>query len=114
MDKIAIGQKIQELRKAKGFSQAKLAELVDLHEKHISRIESGRYLPNFDNLVKILTVLEYDITKIADSNKFELAENPDRAKLHKIINNANDTELKFYLGLMEQVQKGLKLFSNSD
>ena len=53
MDKLNFGKKIQELRKAKGLTQAKLAELVDMHEKHISRIESGKYLPNSDNLIKI-------------------------------------------------------------
>lgn len=110
MDKVFIGKKIQELRKAKGFSQAKLAELVDLHEKHISRIESGKSLLSSDNLLKICSVLEYDVSQINELNDFIVEENPEKTRLLKIINNASDKELQFYLGLIEQAQKGLRSF----
>ena len=112
MDKLDFGQKIQELRKAKGLTQAKLAELVDMHEKHISRIESGKYLPNFDNLIKILNVLNVDIEKITQNEKLNTIKSPVKSRILKLINNADEKELKFYLGIIEQSQKGLKLFKN--
>ena len=44
-----IGQKIREFRKKKKLSQAELAEKVGLSDKHIGRIEAGKYFPNFGN-----------------------------------------------------------------
>ena len=32
------------------------SELVEMHEKHISRIENNKYIPTVDNLFKILSV----------------------------------------------------------
>lgn len=38
-----IGKRIAELRKQKGLSQVKLAELAGIDLGHIARIELGRY-----------------------------------------------------------------------
>lgn len=113
MNKSDFGKKIQELRKAKGLTQAGLAEILDMHEKHISRIESGKYLPNVENLFKMLAVLDVDILKIAKEDDEIIPKNPVKSKILKIINNASKKELNFYLGLIEQAQKGLKTYNLS-
>ena len=48
MDNLAvfIGKKIKEQRKRLGLSQFELAELVDVHEKQIYRIETGLNTPS--------------------------------------------------------------------
>lgn len=38
---LALGNSIYNLRKSKGYSQEKLAELTDLHRTYISDIERG-------------------------------------------------------------------------
>lgn len=49
MDKdSSFGKKLKQIRISKGLSQAKLAEMADVHEKPISKIETGRFHPNFE------------------------------------------------------------------
>jgi transcriptional regulator with XRE-family HTH domain len=56
-----IGQRIAELRKEKGISQAKLSELTGIGSGHIARIELGKYSTGIDTLAKIAEILEYKI-----------------------------------------------------
>lgn len=110
MEKEFIGKKIRELRKAKGYTQSQLAEFVCMHEKHISRVESGKYIPSFDNMLKIFKVLDFDLSKLSDDSACDINQNPAKTKILKIINNATDNELQFYLGILEQCAKSLKNF----
>ena len=41
----ALGKRVRELRKERGYSQEKLAELADIHENHVRRIEGGTANP---------------------------------------------------------------------
>ncbi|MDD3593307.1 MAG: helix-turn-helix transcriptional regulator [Candidatus Gastranaerophilales bacterium] len=109
MNKSFVGKKIKEVRRIKGFTQAQLAEMVDMHEKHISRIEMGKYLPTFENLVKIFKSLDINLNEVGYEFDFEVHANPLKTKIIKIINNANEIELNFYLGLLEQAQRSIKL-----
>jgi transcriptional regulator with XRE-family HTH domain len=43
--KVLIGKRIQELRKARGLSQEKIAEKADISSTYLSRIECGRENP---------------------------------------------------------------------
>ena len=42
IDKVACGRRIIDLRKKKGYTQEKLAELLGISVTHINRIENGR------------------------------------------------------------------------
>ena len=48
-----IVRQLKEVRKAEGMTQAHLAELVGTKKSNISRLESGRYNPSLDFLVKV-------------------------------------------------------------
>ena len=52
-----IGKRIAELRKAKGLTQAQLAEKTGFAQSNIGRIETGRYSVGLDVLAKIAEVL---------------------------------------------------------
>lgn len=53
--------KLIKLRNEKGLSQRQLAELADIDQPSIARIESGRHTPSFKMLIKLLDVLGYKI-----------------------------------------------------
>ena len=59
-----IGQRIAELRKEKGISQAKLSELTGIGTGHIARIELGKYSTGIDTLAKIAEILELSLIHI--------------------------------------------------
>ena len=52
-----IGKRIAELRKARGISQARLAQLTKLDSGYIGKIEKGRFDIGIDNLCRIGEVL---------------------------------------------------------
>lgn len=48
-----IVRQLKDARKAKGMTQECLAELVGTKKSNISRLESGRYNPSLDFLLKV-------------------------------------------------------------
>jgi len=113
MDKISLGRKIKEGRIIKGLTQAQLAEAVSLHEKHISRIESGKYMPTLENIVKIFKTLDIEFKMSNLDLKIPVENNIIKTEFLKFINNSTNKELEFYLGLLKQAQKGLHKYQTA-
>ena len=59
-----LGQKIQQLRKDKKITQERLAELVGIDPKNISRIENGNNYPTAENLSSIAKALNVDVYEL--------------------------------------------------
>lgn len=53
LPRIAIVSQLKETRKSIGMTQEELAELVGTKKSNISRLESGRYNPSLDFLIKV-------------------------------------------------------------
>lgn len=76
IDNIAIGSRVRELRKARGMTQEKLAEIVDCAPSYISVIESGKREMSLSLFVRIATALEaepndlmVDVIEIRDDDE---------------------------------------------
>ena len=52
-----VAQQLREVRKSQGMTQELLADRVGTKKSNISRLESGRYNPSLDFLVKVAGVL---------------------------------------------------------
>lgn len=52
----AVGQRIRTFRKDNGYTQEKLAELLDISTEHLSRIETGSYRPGIGLIEKLCTI----------------------------------------------------------
>lgn len=48
-----VAKQLRDARKSQGMTQESLAELVGTKKSNISRLESGRYNPSLDFLVKV-------------------------------------------------------------
>ena len=48
-----LGENIQAARKAHGFTQERLAELIDLHPRAVQKIEAGELNPKSTTLMRI-------------------------------------------------------------
>ena len=57
-EKKLIGQRIKELRKSKGLSQEKFAELAETSPNYLSRMERGTENPTLDMLIKLSNALD--------------------------------------------------------
>ena len=58
--KVLFGRKIREYRKRKNLTQAQLAELVNVDNKHISCIESGKNFPSADLIDRLAITLDVE------------------------------------------------------
>jgi DNA-binding XRE family transcriptional regulator len=52
-----VGEQVKLLREALGFTQVQLAELTDLPQSHISRIEKGQHAPTFTTMERLAKAL---------------------------------------------------------
>lgn len=105
-DKIKIGKKIKEYRKLRNLTQSQLAELVDLNEKQIYRIESGLNYPTYTTFAKLLKVLEISLTEFELSS--EIRENHLLTELVHLIKNSSEIELKAYLDVFYALRKNIR------
>ena len=53
-----LGQKVKRLRKMRGFTQEKFAEMIDITPRNLNRIESGENFVTSETLDKILSMLD--------------------------------------------------------
>ena len=81
--KDTFGQNLKYYRYQKGYSQEKLAEMVDLNSKYVSDIETGKYSVSFENIeriAKVLSIEAYLLFKFDDThNKLPL-----RVDMHRV------------------------------
>jgi len=64
--KILLGERIRELRKNRGLTQEQFADLIEVEQKHVSRIELGKSFPTLERLEKISQALEVPLRDIFD------------------------------------------------
>ncbi len=84
------GKRIKELRKAKGYTQEEIAELVNIEPPNISKIESGTHFPQPENLEKFAHSLNVSIKDLFDFEHFDTKT----ILLNKINNFLNETETR--------------------
>jgi transcriptional regulator with XRE-family HTH domain len=88
-----LGQKILELRKAKGFTQEELVDRCKINVRTIQRIEAGEVMPRMFTIKTILEALGYDLNEIQFREAEEEAAGPSVNK------NAPLLKTAFFLGI---------------
>lgn len=61
---LLIGKRIKTARKAKGYSQAELSEIIDLSAGYMSYIETGSKKPSLETLMGIANALEVTVDEL--------------------------------------------------
>jgi transcriptional regulator with XRE-family HTH domain len=76
--KVLFGRKIREYRKKKNYTQAKLAELVYVDDKHISCIESGKNFPSPDLIERFAVALNIEPKDLFEFYHLKTPENLEK------------------------------------
>ncbi len=94
-NKELLGQRIKEIRKKKGLSQEKLAELAQIEPTSLSNIENGYNYPSFKTLDKLLEILKIDYLEVFN---FEHHNAPDDliAEIVRLLKENPDKLQDFY------------------
>ena len=58
----SIGERISDVRKARGYTQDQLAERIHVSRQTISHWENERALPDFESIKQLSQVLGYDFS----------------------------------------------------
>lgn len=66
-----LGKKIKYMRLAKGYTQEKLSEMIDISQKALSSIEIGENFVTAETLDKLLNALEITSEELFATNKFK-------------------------------------------
>lgn len=92
MKQPALGQKILELRKQKGFTQEELVEQCNINVRTIQRIEAGDVSPRSYTIKAILEALGFDYEEVFDeayvSGKFDRFLGIDKDNIYVQLNRA--------------------------
>jgi transcriptional regulator with XRE-family HTH domain len=67
--RIDIGTWLRDLRKAKGYSQAELAERMQVRQQTVSKVEGGEWAITIDMLALFCLHLDYPIKKLFQHDK---------------------------------------------
>lgn len=59
--KLQILEQYKELRRDKGMTQQQIADITGIKRTNIVRIESGKYVPTIEVLVKLAAALDMDL-----------------------------------------------------
>jgi transcriptional regulator with XRE-family HTH domain len=73
-----IGLRVRAFRRAKGLTQADLAERADRSVDAISSFERGKYIPSLDTAVAVARALEVTLSELLGE---DAVDSPKRARL---------------------------------
>jgi transcriptional regulator with XRE-family HTH domain len=88
-----VGMRIKVLRRGKGYSQEKLAELTGINPKYLSSIERGEENPTLDLLTRLSQGLKVEIHEMF---QIEYEGQPPRSlrkKLQGLLDDIKDEDL---------------------
>lgn len=66
-----LGLKVKEIRKMRRITQEKLAEMIDVDNGYISKLEVGQNFPSIGTLEKIAKVLDIELYELFQFTKIE-------------------------------------------
>lgn len=75
MDQIKIGKFISSRRKEKNITQSKLAEMLGISDRAISKWENGICLPEASNIIELCKILDISINDLFSGEVVDMREN---------------------------------------
>lgn len=125
--KEAFGKNLKQIRKSKNITQETLAEMIGIHPRQVSKIETGEHFPNSTTLENICVTLsisprelfnfnlqeimeetgtgdKYTYKAVIEGNVVYLDNNNFRKQKIEKINSANDIDSKM-INMAKKTQK---------
>ena len=103
LDCRALGKEIKRRRKAKGWTQEYLAQLVDLTPRSIMYIENRGQHTSLNAFYKLVTLLDISVDEFFYPDKLG-GENERRKRIDRLLNGMDERELT----IMETVAEGIE------
>src|SRR5258708_11003 len=88
-----VGMRIKSLRRGKGYSQEKLAELAGINAKYLSSVERGEENPTLDLFIRVSQSLKVDINEMFNMEYESQTPQALRKKLQSLVAEIKDQDL---------------------
>jgi len=99
------GGAVKKARREKGFTQEKLAELIDITPMHVKQLESERRNPSVAVLFKLVNVLDMSLDSLFSSTNDDLRDLKDKISL--CLDRCDSHELRIaYATIEAMLNKG--------
>lgn len=95
-------EKLQKLRKEKGYSQEELADLLEVSRQSVSKWESGTTYPEMDKLLSLCKIFGVTLDDLTN----------DEVSTEKIKEKNQNSFSNLIYTLMEMINKSIEMFKN--
>ena len=99
-----LGNRIKEIRKNLKLTQDKLAELVEIDAKHLSRIECGKTPPSLNLLKKIALKLKIDISEFFITQHFK-SKKELISEINLILNDSDLDKVQIFYKILKSFNR---------
>ena len=102
---LKVGKLIKEYRNLAGLTQFELAEIINIDERQMSKIERGVHYPSVPTFLKLIKVLTIDIEKLySDITDIKIGEiSSSQNKLMRFARTAKEDEIKLACKILDVV-----------
>ena len=91
--KTLFGKRVKELRNKMGYTQEQLAELIEVGERNLSKIECGNVFVKASTIAKLMSALNVDSSELFDFSNILEKENYKSVLIQAIMSDSVDIEL---------------------
>ncbi len=97
-----LGLRIKELRKQKGITQEKLAEMINIDQRNLSNIECGVTFPS-KSLGEITRALNISLRDLFDFDHVNLTSKEMKTFIQNSLENLSDYDIKVIYRLIKSM-----------
>lgn len=113
MDTIKLlGKRIWELRRKRGWTQAKLAEMADLSDNYIGYLERGVQSPSIDTLERLSKALKVGVKEFfvfpGDVEHKDIRRDKKEYILNKLVSCLKEEDINYISMLYRLARRGRK------
>ena len=94
MDQAKIGAILRQLRKEKGLSQEKLAEIFNVSSRSVSRWENGNTMPDISIIIELADFYDIDIRELLNGERKSEDMNKDMKETLTMVAEYTDKQKK--------------------
>lgn len=109
LNKEALGMKVKQFRKEKGYTAEKLADISHVSKSHINNIESANSNASTAVLVRIANALDVSVdVLLEDSLNEKTCQKARLTEYNKIIDGCSASEMKVILNTLKTLRESLR------
>ena len=109
---VHLGENIKKLRKQKGWSQSELADKASITPTHVNRLETGKYNPSIDVVLRLAQALDVSLDQLVLDNLGDVSvhvENKSLAERIRLIETLTENRREALFQVLDDMLTNQKM-----